>query len=120
PDIFKDWPIPHAVINEPLDLMQHRFTFLAIRLHCLLFKQRINVRISAVCPGTVARDHLRQAGSRITVERGRAHAKALRLLGRNQSEEGAALCHAHFEPDAYRLEVSTYCLAEREVRRELV
>src|SRR5262249_44233567 len=104
-------------MNQPLNLMQHRFTFLAIRLHCLLFEQHINVRISTICPGTVARDDLRQAGGRIPVERGRAHAKALRLLGRNQSEEGAALCHAHLEPDAYCLKVSTYCLSEREVRR---
>src|SRR5262249_10233811 len=84
----------------------------------LLLEQGIDVGIAAVGVGAVARNDLGEARGRVAIERARADAYPLGLLGGDQGEVGAALHGAYLETDAHRLEVADDGLPEGKVGGE--
>ena len=72
PDVLADRPEPHPLVDELLDLVQHRLPLAAIGLQRLLLEQRVDVGIAAVGVGarrsarapTCARRRCRRARSR--------------------------------------------------------
>src|SRR5262245_18310422 len=74
PDVLEDGPEPYALVEDLLDLMEHRLALLPAGLHGLLPVERVVVGIAAVGVGALARHELRHPGRRVAVEPAAAHA----------------------------------------------
>src|SRR5215813_179286 len=91
PDVLEDRAEAHALVEDLLDLVQHRLPLLAVGLARLLLVERVDVGITTIRVGAVARHDLRHPGRRVTVEARPAHAHAAQLLRRPRREERGPL-----------------------------
>src|SRR5919198_827280 len=105
PDVLVDGPEPHPFVEQLLDLVEERLPLFPVRLQRLLLVEGVDVRIGAVGVGAVARHRLREAGGGVAVERARADADPLQLLGGERGEVRRPLHRPELHADADRLEV---------------
>jgi hypothetical protein len=88
PDVLSDWPEPHPLVDELLDLVQHRFSLAAIADERLLLEQRIDVGIAAIGVGARARNMLGHPRRGIAVDRVRIDADPAKPLRQQCREVG--------------------------------
>src|SRR5262245_37315977 len=69
PDVLPDRPEPHPLVQELLDLVEHRLALLAIRLAGLLLEQVVDIGIGTAREVAVARHELGHARGGVAVGR---------------------------------------------------
>src|SRR5580765_8651266 len=120
PDVLEDRRDARALVHDLLDLVQERLALLTVGLARLLLVERVGVGIAAVGVGALAGIDLGHPRGGVAVERARADAESLGLLGLYRREVRGAFHRPHLQLDAHRLKVADDRLPEREVRRKLV
>src|SRR3989442_471286 len=77
PDVFIDGPEPHPLLEQPLDLVQHRLALLPVGLPGLLLVQVVDVGAAAIGVGPVTGHDFRHPRGGVAIERAGADTQPL-------------------------------------------
>src|SRR5688572_530553 len=113
PDELVERTEPRPLVDELLDLVEHRLALLPVGLPRLLLEQRLDVGVGAAREGAVALDDVGDPGRRVAEVRERAEADPVELLAGPRGLEGGPLHGPELHPDPDRAEVADDRLAGR-------